>query len=374
MTSSTITTNKKLFQPIKVGTHLLQHRIVLAPLTRTRADEQGVPTTLISEYYSQRATPGGLLIAEATAISSQVVRPKFAPGVYNQAQLDGWKPVVDAVHSKQAVVFQQHWHTGRAFDGETPVSASAIPIPGVNPSTGKPYSTPHALTIPEIKTIIQEFAQAAINAIQVGFDGVEIHGANGYLIDQFNNTSSNQRTDIYGGTIENRARFALEIVDAVVAAIGAERTGIRFSPYYGFQGMYDDNPLATWTYLTQSLQANHPDLAFLHFIEPRTNIRSDDRVTANTTESLDSFRSIWKGPFISAGGYSFDPHVAFDVADQSSNNLVAFGRSFISNPDIVDRLRYGYPLHPYERKTFYTAGAAGYTDYPTFTQEKKPSL
>jgi 2,4-dienoyl-CoA reductase-like NADH-dependent reductase (Old Yellow Enzyme family) len=171
----TSNSSKQLFQPIKVGTQQLQHRIVLAPLTRTRADRQGIPTDLITDYYSQRATPGGLLIAEATAISSKVGRPKFAPGVYNQEQLAGWKPVVAGVHAKQGVIFQQLWHTGRTFaptSNDALVSASAIPIPGVDPASGKPYPTPTALTIPEIKTIIQEFAQAAKNAIQAGFDGM----------------------------------------------------------------------------------------------------------------------------------------------------------------------------------------------------------
>ncbi|ORZ11833.1 hypothetical protein BCR42DRAFT_453789 [Absidia repens] len=368
---------KALFQPIQVGSKLLQNRIVLAPLTRTRADVSGVPNQLVADYYSQRATPGTLLIAEATAISSKVGKPKGAPGIYNQDQVNGWKRVVDEVHSKQAAIYLQLWHTGRTFsprDDSTPVvSASDIPIPGLDP-TGKPYPTPKALTIPEIKATVVDFANAARNAIEAGFDGVEIHGANGYLIDQFNNTSSNQRSDIYGGTVENRARFALEVVDAVVEAIGAERTGIRFSPYYGFQGMHDVDPLTTWSYLTQSLQSRHPNLSFLHFIEPRTNIRTDDEVVADVTESLESFRSIWKGPFISAGGYSFDPKIAFDVAEQSPNNLVAFGRSYISNPDIVDRLRNGYPLHPYDRKTFYTPGAVGYTDYPVYAEDNQSSL
>lgn len=229
-----------LFSPIQVGASKLQHRVVLAPLTRFRADDNHVPTELQKEYYVQRATPGGLLISEATFISPTSGLYPHAPGIYTQEQIDAWKTVTDAVHAKQGVIFLQQWHVGRAsssafMNGHTPDSASAIPISGTSLFTGKEWEVPHALTVEEIKGIVKDYAQSAKNAIEAGFDGVEIHSANGYLLDQFINTSSNKRTDEYGGSIENRCRFTLEVVDAVTKAIGAERVGIRFSPWSEFQ-------------------------------------------------------------------------------------------------------------------------------------------
>lgn len=332
-----------LFSPIQVGAFKLQHRVVLAPLTRFRADDNHVPTELQKEYYAQRATPGGLLISEATFISPTSGLYPHAPGIYTQEQIDAWKTVTDAVHAKQGVIFLQLWNVGRAtssifMNGHTPDSASAIPISGTSLFTGKEWEVPHALTVEEIKGIVNDYAQPAKNAIEAGFDGVEIHSANGYLLDQFINTSSNKRTDEYGGPIENRCRFTLEVVDAVTKAIGAERVGIRFSPWSEFQDMADDTPYDTWGYLVSQLQEKHSDMAYLHMIEPRDDF---SRKTKNdTVNSLDPFRKIWKGVFISAGGYTTNPELAKKVAEETGN-LVAIGRAFIANPDIVERLRNG---------------------------------
>lgn len=229
-----------LFQPIKVGNHQLEHRVVLCPLTRCRADVNHVPTDLMKEYYTQRTTKGGLLITEATFISPTAGAYPQVPGIYNEEQVAAWKKITDAVHAKGGIIYLQLWHVGRATsskllpDGKQPVSASAVAIQGPN-LLGDEYEVPHPLSVEEIAEIVQDYVKASENAIRAGFDGVEIHSANGYLLDQFINTSSNKRTDQYGGSIENRARFTLEVVDAVTKAIGHNRTGIRFSPWSEFQ-------------------------------------------------------------------------------------------------------------------------------------------
>lgn len=261
----------------------------------------------------------------------------------------------------------QLWHLGRAGasslnpNKEPIVSASPIPMPGLKPN-GKPHETPRPLETEEVKEWVKVYRQAAINAIEAGFDGVEIHGANGYLIDQFINSGSNKRTDIYGGSIENRCRFALEIVDAIVDAIGADRTAIRFSPAGGVQGMKDDTPVETWGYMTRQLQKNHPNMAYLHFIEARSDFYSDSKV--NTIDTLSPYRQIWKGSFITAGGFSTAVQHALNIAEETGN-LIAFGRAFIANPDLPERIKNQYGLNKYNRKTFYTHDAVGYTDYPT---------
>ncbi|KAG0743283.1 hypothetical protein G6F57_005664 [Rhizopus arrhizus] len=361
----------KIFSPIKVGQHNLQHRVVLAPLTRFRASLDAVPTELLVEYYRQRATLGGLLITEATFISRLAGGYHQAPGIYTKDQIEKWKKVTAAVHEKGAVIFLQLWHLGRAGssklnpNGEPIVSASAIPMPGKTAN-----ETPRALEIHEIKDIIQTYKQAALNAIEAGFDGVEIHNANGYLLDQFVNSGSNKRADQYGGSVENRARFSLEVVDAIVSAIGPERTAIRFSPGGRVQGMQDDNPIETWSYLTSSLQQKHSQLAYLHFIEPRSSFFND---SVNTADTLDPFRKLWHGPFITAGGFSNAVEHAVNVAEKT-NNLIAFGRAFIANPDLPERIRNKLPLNKYNRRTFYTHDAIGYTDYPFYEERTQSKL
>ncbi|KAG1549829.1 hypothetical protein G6F51_002822 [Rhizopus arrhizus] len=362
----------KLFEPINIGKNELQHRVVLAPLTRFRATLEAVPTELMVEYYKQRASPGGLLITEATFIDRLAGGYLRAPGIYTKEQIEGWKKVTEAVHQKGGIIYLQLWHIGRANlsklnpNNEQVVSASAIAIPGKN-IMGGDNEIPRPLEVHEIKEIVQQYKRAALNAIEAGFDGVEIHNANGYLLDQFVNTSSNQRTDEYGGSVENRARFSLEVVDAVVDAIGPERTAIRFSPGGSFQGMGDEDPVKTWSYLTSSLQEKHSQLAYVHFIEPRSNFFTDD---ANTADSLDPFRKLWKGPFITAGGFSTAIKHAVDVAEKTGD-LIAFGRSFIANPDLPERIKKEVELNKYNRDTFYTNDAVGYTDYPFYKKETK---
>lgn len=277
--------------------------------------------------------------------------------------------VTDAAHKRGAVIFSQLWHIGRASnsfllpDNAQPVSASAIAIEG-NDMGGNPYQVPRALETSEIPDLVNEFVKAAENAIEAGFDGVEIHGANGYIIDQFINTKSNKRTDQYGGSIENRTRLALEVVNAIQKTIGADKTAIRLSPWGSFQSMGDDTPTETWGYLVQQLQDNHPDLAYLHFVEPRTTL--EDAV-GTSVHSLDHFRKIWKSAFISAGGYGHDLPGAVKHAEETGD-IIAFGRQFIANPDLPQRLEQQLPLNPYDRSTFYGGDSKGYTDYPTYEE------
>ncbi|KAG1474737.1 hypothetical protein G6F56_000167 [Rhizopus delemar] len=365
----------KLFEPINIGQSQLQHRVVLAPLTRFRATLEAIPTDIMVEYYKQRASKGGLLITEATFIDRRAGSYPQAPGIYSKEQIEGWKKVTDAVHEKEGVIFLQIWHIGRVGfaklnpNNEQIVSASAISA-GEKDAFGQDYEVPRALEVNEIKEITQQFKQAALNAIEAGFDGVEIHNANGYLLDQFVNTSSNQRTDAYGGSAENRGRFTLEVVEAVTAAIGSERTGIRFSPEGSFQGMKDENPVETWSYLTDSLQKRYPNLAYLHFIEPRSSFFTED---VNTEDSLAPFRKLWNGPFITAGGFSTSVKQAEEVSTKTGG-LVAFGRAFIANPDLPEKLKRDLPLNKYDRSTFYTHEATGYTDYPFHAEEVESRL
>ncbi|CAO3641752.1 unnamed protein product [Cunninghamella echinulata] len=369
-----------LFSPLRIGQHTLKHRVVLAPLTRNRANQQGVPTDLGLTYYQQRATEGGLLISEAAGISPTSGHYPNTPGIYTQEQIEGWKKITKGVHEKGSVFFLQLWHLGRTSfsmllpNQQQTVSASEIPINGTSP-LGIPYETPRALTKDEIKSIIQDYATAASNAILAGFDGVEIHGSTGYLPDQFLNSSSNQRTDEYGGSIENRARFVLELVDKVTKAIGEEKTAIRLSPYSEFQDMFENDRVGTWSYVTEQLQKNHPNLAYLHFLEPRIRDFDDQLPTTNgkeEIETLDHFKKIWQGPFIAGGNYSYDYKLAYENAEKSPNTLYSFGRSFIANPDLVERVRNQWPLNKYDRTTFYSSEEPkGYIDYPFYETSKQ---
>jgi NADPH2 dehydrogenase len=357
--------NSRLFQPLKVGNATLKNRVAMAPLTRFRADDDHVPLPMVAEYYAQRASvPGTLLVTEATFIHPQNGGYANAPGIYNQAQIDAWRKVTDAVHQKGSYIFLQLWALGRVADpkvaekeGITITSSSPIPL-------SSEYPVPKELTVEEIKETVGRYAQAAKNAIAAGFDGVEIHGANGYLIDQFNQDKVNQRTDQYGGSVENRSRFAVEVTEAVVAAVGAERTGIRLSPFSEFQGMKMENPVPQFSDLTTKL--NKFGLAYLHLVESRISGNAD----TEQSDRLNPFIDIWNGPVLIAGG--FKPDSSKRLVDEefpTKDIVVVFGRYFISTPDIVFRLKKGIELNRYNRDTFYNAKSeVGYLDYP-FSQE-----
>ncbi|KAJ5174958.1 Chanoclavine-I aldehyde reductase [Penicillium canariense] len=352
----------KLFTPIRVGRMELSNRIAMAPMTRFRADDSHVPLPMVKEYYAQRAAvPGTLLITEATFISPQAGLYPNVPGIYNDAQIAAWKEVTDAVHAKGSYIYVQLWALGRVASadllkasGFEVVSASDIPASADAP-------TPRPLTEEEIQAYIQAYAQAARNAVAAGFDGVEIHGANGYLVDQFIQDVSNKRTDRWGGSIENRARFAVEVTRAVVEAIGADRTGIRFSPYSTFQGMRMENPQPQFAHLARELAPLK--LAFMHLVEGRIAGNTD----TESADELDFFLDAYKGagPVIIAGGYQ--PESAKEAVDQKYKDhevVIGFGRPFTSNPDLPFRLRQNIPLVPHQRDTLYLPkDPKGYTDW-----------
>ncbi|RPD53056.1 NADH:flavin oxidoreductase/NADH oxidase [Lentinus tigrinus ALCF2SS1-7] len=356
-----------LFQPIQVGEMTLNHRIVLGPQTRLRNTAEHVPTDLVTEFYAQRASVAGtLLITEATYISPQASGQPHAPGIWNDEQVAAWKKVTDAVHAKDSFIYSQLWALGRAarpelLQKEYPdapyVSASPIPL------SERPNDIPRELTKDEIKEYVGWYADAAKNAIKAGFDGVEIHGANGYLVDQFLQNVSNKRTDEYGGPIENRARFALEVVDGIVAAIGADKTAIRLSPWSRFQDMREEDPVPTFTYLVNKFKERHPDLAYIHVVAPGAPGGEGPKDPSQS----DFIKKLWGSrPVITCGGY--DRESGLKVAEETGQ-IIGYARAFTANPDLPYRLRHNIPLNEVEYDTLYLPlSERGYTTYP-FSEE-----
>ncbi|KAK8850748.1 hypothetical protein IAR55_004668 [Kwoniella newhampshirensis] len=374
----TIAPQSKLFTPLAVGALELKHRVVMAPLTRMRAEKgTGVPQDISAEYYTQRASDGGLIVSEATFIHEEARGYEFVPGIYSPEQIAGWKKVTDGVHSKGGKIFCQLWALGRVADPSiAPViySAGSIPDDGTDLNGNKlPPPTLHPMTEQDIDRFVQHYASAAKNAIEAGFDGVEIHGANGYLLDQFLQSNSNNRTDSYGGSLENRFRFPLRVLNAVCAAIGAPNVGIRMSPYSRFQGMREPKPMDTFVPWAKTILTNQPRLAYIHATEGRASGAVDTPEELITeVDTLDPIRAVvqdlGKGTrFIVAGG--FLPETAKDHAEKYGDDLVAFGRYFISNPDLPRRVQNGWPLKKYQRETFYTQTSEGYLDFPEYEQK-----
>ena len=355
-----------ILQPAQIGAIPVANRIAMAPMTRARAGQSRVPNELMATYYGQRAS-AGLIISEATTISAQANGWVDSPGIYSDAMTEGWKNVVQAVHAKQGHMFLQLWHCGRAshssfHNGEPAVAPSAIAIKGdyIHTPKGKePYESPRALTTQEVKQTVADYAHAAERAKEAGFDGVEIHGANGYLIDTFLQSKTNQRTDEYGGSVEKRTRFLLEIVEAVTKVWSANRVGVRLSPNGVFNDMGSPDYREQFLYVAKSLDSQ--GLAYLHLMdglgfgfhglgEPMT---------------LAEFRAVTKTPLIGNCGYSLDEAEKAIAAGQA--DMIAIGRPYISNPDLVDRVRNGWELAPSpEVSVWYRPGAAGYTDFPTY--------
>jgi 2,4-dienoyl-CoA reductase-like NADH-dependent reductase (Old Yellow Enzyme family) len=360
--------NTALFTPIKIGNLILKHRVVFASLTRGRNGSNGVPTDLQAEYYGQRATDGGLIIAEATNVNKQAGSSPGTPGIFTQEQIEGWKKITAAVHAKGGIIQSQLWHQGRAasskFIGEQPLAPSPIAIEGMEFMGTYEYEEPREITPAEMKQYVKDYQQCALNAIEAGFDGIQFHAANGFFLDQFFNSSSNKRTDEYGGSPENRSRFFFQILDGLVDVVGIERVSVRLSPWADFLDVKDENSYETWGYVVKTLQEKYSNLAFLDMVEPRAVLFNDD-YDFTQKESLEPFRKIWKGPLVTTGGYTYNPQVAFDIAEKHGN-LTGFGRLFIANPDLVERLRNGWPTNKYDRSTFYEGGAKGYTDYPFY--------
>ena len=356
-------TTSQIFQPTRIGDIEVANRIVMAPLTRSRAADGDIPGSAMNvDYYRQRIG-AGLIISEGTQISPVGKGYMATPGIYSDTQVEGWKPITQAVHDAGSKIIAQIWHVGRITHpdltgGAQPVAPSAIQpkVVAYTPNGKVDVPVPHALTTVEVKDVVEQFRQAAANAIRAGFDGVEIHGANGYLVDQFIRDGANQRTDAYGGSIENRCRFALEVVDACVAEIGAGRVGIRLSPLTPFNDLADSNPQAVFGYLVEEL--NKRGIAFIHFIEGATGGPRDvpgfDYAWA---------RQAFKGTYIANNGYN--RQMAIDAIDVGKADAIAFGRLFIANPDLVERLKLNAALNEPNPNTFYTPGPVGYTDYPT---------
>jgi len=363
-------TTEFLFRPLRLGAIELANRILMAPMTRMRAGLGHAPTAINAEYYAQRAS-AGLIITEGVAVSSQGQGYPNAPGVYTAAQIAGWRSVSEAVHARGGKIVMQIAHNGRNShssllpDGVLPVGPSAIPpsLPAfTRDSLPVPAEVPRALETDELPGIVASFREAASNAIAAGFDGVEIQGANSHLIEQFLENGANQRTDLYGGPKENRARLLFEIVAGVSASIGADRVGVRLSPFGGYGGIYDSNPLELFTYVVRELSAQ--PIAYLHLIEARGGeIGLTDKLNNGALNNAALFRPAFAGPLITAAAYT--PDSAAEALRMGHADAVAFGRSFVANPDLPERIRAGAALTPFDRSTAYGGGAHGYTDYPT---------
>jgi N-ethylmaleimide reductase len=361
------------FEPLQLGSITLANRIVMAPLTRMRAGAGNAPTELNALYYAQRAS-AGLIIAEGTAVSQQGQGYPNAPGIYTPEQVAGWKSVTEAVHEHGGKIFIQLAHNGRnshsSFmpDGRVPVAPSPIPpnLPGFTRDFQKvPIEVPRELTAPEIREIVVSFADAAHKAIESGFDGVELQAANSHLIDQFLEDGSNRRVDSYGGPIENRMRFLLEIVESVSAVTGAQKVGVRLSPFGQYGGIHDSNPMRLFTSVVRELSGYN--LAYLHLIEGRgSEIGLGDELHEDALNNARIFRPHYEGNLISAAGYI--PKTGHEAIEAKYADAIAFGRLFIANPDLVGRIQKGISLNDYDRATFYGGGEHGYTDYPLADQ------
>ncbi|MFJ3484392.1 alkene reductase [Pseudomonas sp. NPDC090202] len=363
----------KLHSPVNVGPYTFEHRVVLAPLTRMRAEEGARPGPLMAEYYAQRTSPGALLIGEATIAAANGNGYLGAPGLFDDSQIAGWKLVTDAVHAKGGKIFLQLYHAGRQSnvdvqpEGSIPVGPSEVPHGGVAYTTeGWVPNTPNrALTIEEIAGLVESFRSAAERGLKAGFDGVELHGANGYLVDQFLQDNSNKRTDVYGGSFENRARFLLQVTDALISVWGHERVAVRLGPSGTWGDMGDSDPQSLFSYVAQQLAPLN--LAYLHLIEPRIlgNVEDENANPAPIAAQL--IRQHYTGVIIAAGG--FDGASAEAILQAGDADLVAFGRHFIANPDLPKRLRDGLPLNAYDRPTFFGGTEVGYTDYAFYEEE-----
>jgi N-ethylmaleimide reductase len=357
-----MSTATKLFEPYKLGPLTLPNRLVMAPLTRNRAVAGMVPNPLAVEYYGQRAS-AGLLITEASQVSQQGQGYQDTPGIYSNEQVAGWRKVTDRVHERGGRIFIQIWHVGRIShtslqpDGGAPVAPSALKARTktfVN-GTFADVSEPRAVTLEEIPGIIESFRRGAANAVEAGFDGVEIHGANGYLLDQFAKDGTNKRTDAYGGGIENRARLMLEVSKVVAAEAGPERTGIRISPVTPANDVSDSEPQPLFEHIVDHLNALK--LTYIHVVEGATGGPRDI-----APFDYASLRKRFTGAYIANNGYDFE--LANKVLEAGEADLIAFGKPFLANPDLVERLQRGAPLNAPDKATFYGGGAEGYTDYP----------
>lgn len=364
-----------LLTPYKMGDFNLAHRVVLAPLTRCRAFGNVPQPEHMALYYRQRATPGGFLIAEACAVSESARGYPDVPGLWTHQQVVAWKPIVDAVHASGAVFFAQLWHTGRASpsefqpNGQAPISSTDKQIPAQVNHSGdvNTFAVPRRLETEEIPHVVNDFRVAARNAIKAGFDGVEIHAANGYLFDQFMKDSTNDRDDSYGGSLENRCRFTAEVMAAVADEVGANRLGVRLSPFADYMDCHDSNPEALALHVIDET-LNPLGVLYCHMVEPRMRVNPDDGIMT-LEHMLLPFRRAFRGTFIANGGYDREEGNDAIARGRGYADLIAYGRIFLANPDLPMRFAKNAPLNKYDRSTFYTSDpVVGYTDYPFLDQ------
>jgi N-ethylmaleimide reductase len=358
-----MTTAVTLFSPIQLGPYTLRNRTAMAPMTRNRAGAGNVPQAINVKYYEQRAG-AGLIITEGSQVSPQGVGYPGTPGIYNAEQVAGWKKVTDAVHARDGHIFLQLWHVGRISHpslqphGALPLAPSAIkPAGQVYTLAGmQDYVTPHAMTLAEIAAVIEQFRNGARNALEAGFDGVEIHGANGYLLDQFLRDGSNKRDDEYGGSVARRARLMLEVAAAVCGVWGGDRVGMRLSPLQPFNDAYDSSPEATFSHAVREL--NRFGLAYLHI----TEMGAENPGAAGPAFDLHKLRQIWTGVYMTNSGYDLERANA--AIARGHADMVSFGVPFLANPDLPERMAQGAALNAPDQSTFYGGGEKGYTDYP----------
>jgi len=371
---------ERLFQPIKLGRYTLPHRMAMAPLTRSRARQPGnVPSPLNACYYAQRAS-AALIISEATQVSMQGQGYAWTPGIHSHEQVEGWRLVTQAVHEAGGLIFMQLWHVGRIShpalqpDNMLPVAPSAVKPAGeafIENENGEgalvPFVTPRALQIEEMPYLVQQYQRGTRNALAAGFDGVEVHSANGYLLDQFLNSKTNRRQDEYGGSVENRARLLLEVVETVKQVAGGDRVGVRLSPLGSFNDIGDADPETTFGYVADKLDKQQ--LAYLHVINPSTAaLEKGQPPDTRALRMLELMREKYRGTLMLAGG--FDHASAEQWLQEGRADLIAFGRKFLANPDLPERFRQGAPLNADDPSTYYGGGAKGYTDYPTLAQQR----
>ena len=352
-----------LFSPVSLGAISLKNRIVMAPLTRSRASSLGVPAEIAAEYYAQRAG-AGLIITEATQISFEGMGYPRTPGIHTSEQLDGWRPIVEAVHQHGSKIVSQLWHVGRIAAAINRGKSADVVAPSALQAPGQMYTdargmiehdVPRGLEEADFARIVGDYAKAARNAIDVGFDGVELHSANGYLLHQFLSSNVNRRSDAYGGSVENRVRMPLEVLDALVAEIGANRVGLRISPGHTFNGIEESDMEALYTHYLKEIDQR--GLAYVHVMRPFANTMESDVIALA--------KSVYSGKVIAAGGY--DGKSAAMEVQSGRADAVAFGQLYIANPDLAERFRKGARLNKANPDTFYTPGTAGYTDYPAIT-------
>jgi N-ethylmaleimide reductase len=369
-----------LFQPVRLGRYELPHRIAMAPLTRSRARQPGnVPGPLNACYYAQRAS-AALIVSEATQVSMQGQGYAWTPGIHSREQVEGWRLVTEAVHRAGGLIFNQLWHVGRIShpclqpDQMLPVAPSAIKPSGqafIENENGEgelvPFVPPRALQIEEMPYLVRQYFRGASNALNAGFDGVEVHGANGYLLEQFLTSGPNRRDDAYGGPVENRARLLMEVVETVIEVWGSDRVGVRLSPLSAFNDISDHDPETTFRYVADQL--NDYDLAYLHIVNPAAaSLEQGTAPDPRSIRMVDLIRQTYRGTLMIAGGFDRDSAEAWLA--QGKADLIAFGRKFLANPDLPVRFRLRTPLNRDDPTTYYGGGAKGYTDYPTLPQEQ----